>query len=96
MSNKLKKTLAVVAILLFGAINFGNSDEKGVLHVETYKVRNGDTFWNISQRYYDLDDRKLYIFEYMDELRELNPQLEENHYQLQPNDLIRMQYVKFN
>lgn len=97
MSKKLKKALAVCAILLFGAVTlstYNHGAEKEVIHVETYKVRSGDTFWTISQYYRDLDARDLYIFEYQDELRELNPQLKNNGCQLQPNDLITVRYIK--
>ena len=96
MSNKLKKALAIGAILLFGVVNLSNlnkDDIKNVVHVEKYKVRAGDTFWTISQRYYDLDDRNLYILEYMDELRELNPHLQDNHFQLHPNDFVNVKYI---
>ena len=96
MSNKLKKALAVAAILLFGAVNLSNFNQQRdeIIHVENYKVRAGDTFWNISERFYQLDDRNLYILEYQDELRALNPHLKDNHFQLQPNDFITVRYVK--
>ena len=97
MSNKLKKALAVAAVLLFGAINLSpNPTDDDVIHVVTYKVRNGDTFWNVTEYYRDLDQRNLYIFEYQDEVRELNPHLKERNYQLQPNDLITIKYVEKN
>ena len=96
MSNKLKKALAVAAILLFGAVNLSNFNQQRdeIIHVENYKVRAGDTFWNISERFYQLDDRNIYILEYQDELRALNPHLKDNHFQLQPNDFITVRYVK--
>ncbi len=96
MSNKLKKALAALALIVFGAattsINF--NDEKGEIHVENYKVRSGDTLWDVARYYRDLDDRNLYIFEYIDELRENNTWLIERHNQLQPNDLINVIYYK--
>ena len=96
MSNKLKKALAVGAILLFGAVNLSNFNQHRdeIIHVENYKVRAGDTFWDITQYYRDLDARNLYIFEYQDEIRELNPHLKDKHFQLQPNDVITVRYVK--
>ena len=96
MSNKLKKALAVAAILLFGAINLStvNQQRDEIIHVENYKVRAGDTFWDITQYYRDLDARNLYIFEYQDEIRELNPHLKDKKFQLQPNDVITVHYVK--
>lgn len=97
MSKKLKKALAVCAILLFGAVTLSthNHGEKNIAHYETVKVRSGDTFWSISQHYRNLDDRDLYILEYQDEIRELNPHLKDSNYQLQPNDLITVKYIKF-
>lgn len=96
MSNKLKKAIAICAILLFGAVNLSNFNQQRdeIIHVENYKVRAGDTFWNISERFYQLDDRNIYILEYQDELRALNPHLKDNHFQLQPNDFITVRYVK--
>ena len=95
MSNKLKKAMMICAVILFGAVNLSsfNFGNEGVLHVETYRVRAGDTFWTIAEYYRELDDRNLYIFEYMDEMRALNPQLKECRYQLQPNDVIKVKYV---
>ena len=96
MSDKFKKLLTVGAILLFGtaALSVDFTDDKNIIHVENYKVRAGDTFWNVTEYYRELDDRNLYIFEYQDEVRELNPQLKERHYQLQPDDVITVQYVQ--
>lgn len=95
---KLKKFFTVATLVFFGAattsINF--SDEpKYEVHVESYKVRSGDTFWDVSRYYRDLDDRNLYIFDYQDELRRLNPKLVENKNQLMPNDEIQVMYYKF-
>ena len=95
MSSKLKKALAVAAILLFGAVNLSNFNQRqDVIHVETYRVKAGDTFWNVTEYYRDLDARDLYIFDYQDEVRDLNPHLKDNNCQLQPNDLITVHYVK--
>lgn len=93
MNSKLKKALAIGAILLFGIVNINvKHDDGNIIHVESYKVRSGDTFWDITEYYRERDSRNLYIMEYQDEVRELNPQLKERHYQLQPNDVITIQY----
>ena len=94
---KLKKFFAVATLIFFGvataSVQF--SDEpKYEVHVESYKVRLGETFWEIAEHYRNLDDRDLYIFTYMDELRELNPYIVERKNQLQPNDLIEVRYLK--
>lgn len=68
--------------------------EPSNLKTEIYQVKSGDTFWDITQHYRAMDARDLYIFEFQDEVRELNPQLKENHCQLQPDDVITIQYVE--
>jgi len=94
---KLKKFFAIAALVFFGAatasVQFAETPKYEV-HVESYKVRLGETFWEIAEHYRNLDDRDLYIFTYMDELRELNPYIVERKNQLQPNDLIEVRYLK--
>ena len=94
MSNKLKKAFCAAALVLFGLINVSNfgADDPN-LHVDSYKVKSGDTFWNVTQIYRDKDARNLYIFDYQDEVRRLNPYLVDNHCQLQPGDVIKLQYA---
>ena len=95
MSSKLKKALAVVAVLMFGLFSASVLDKpQDNIHIETYKVRAGDTFWNVTEYYRNLDERDLYIFDFMDEVRELNPHLVEKNCQLQPGDMITVKYVK--
>jgi len=94
---KLKKFFAIAALVFFGAATASvqfSDEPKYEVHVESYKVRTGETFWEIAEHYRNLDDRDLYIFTYMDELRELNPFLVERKNQLQPNDLIEVRYLK--
>lgn len=96
MSKKLKKLFATAAILIFGAatLSINYTDEsKMEVHVEKYKVRAGDTFWDVSRYYRDKDARNLYIFEYQDELRELNPELVEKKNQLSVGDEITVRYM---
>lgn len=94
---KLKKFFAVATLIFFGAatasVQFAETPKYEV-HVERYKVRAGDTLWDVSRYYRDLDDRNLYIFDYQDELRRLNPKLVENKNQLMPNDVITVKYLK--
>ena len=96
MSKKLKRALIAAAVLLFGIVNFssfGNSYDDADFSFETYTVKPGDTFWTISHFYRDKDARNLYIFDYQDELRNLNPELRENGSQLQPGDKIYVRYI---
>ena len=57
-----------------------------------YVVKEGDTLIDICWTYQNLDCRHPYIFEYMDEVKELNPFLEERKNQLQVGDKIYIQY----
>lgn len=94
---KLKKFFVVATLMFFGAatvsVQFAETPKYEV-HVESIKTVNGDTLWEIAEHYRALDDRNLYIFEYIDELRELNPALVENKNQLMPNDVITVKYLK--
>ncbi|MBQ9486628.1 MAG: LysM peptidoglycan-binding domain-containing protein [Selenomonadaceae bacterium] len=98
VNGKLKKFFAIAALVFFGAatasVQFTTDEPKYEVHVERYKVRSGDTFWDVSRYYRDLDDRNLYIFDYQDELRRLNPQLVENKNQLNVGDVIEVKYLK--
>ena len=89
MSNKLKKAFCAAALVLFGLLNVSNfgADDPN-LHVDSYKVKSGDNFWTVTQIYRDKDARNLYIFDYQDEVRRLNPYLVDNNCQLQPGDII--------
>lgn len=100
---KLKKILAAAAIAGFCLLNIGanlaeiknfvtNSDD-APLKTEKYVVKNGDTFWDVTRYYRDKDARDLYIFDYQDEVRSLNPKLQNTNYQLQPNDVITVRYL---
>lgn len=96
MSKKLKRALIVAALILFGLCNFsnfGNSYSDDDFTFETYTVKPGDTFWTISHYYRDKDSRNIYIFDYQDELRRLNPQLSTNSYQLSIGDKIQVRYL---
>ena len=94
MSNKLKRALTFAAVIMFGAVNIGNFNADSYdLHVDSYKVKSGDTFWSVTQIYRDKDARNLYIFDYQDEVRRLNPYLVDNNCQLQPGDVIKLQYA---
>ena len=94
MSSKLKKAMLALGLILFGLCNVSNFGAGDDLQVETYTVKSGDTFWAVTQVYRDKDARNLYIFDYQDEVRRLNPHIAENRCQLNPGDVITLQYVK--
>lgn len=104
-SEILKKILAAVVIAGMCLLNIGANldviknwfpDDTATLKVEKYTVQTGDTFWDVTRYYRDKDARNLYIFDYQDEVRSLNPQLKEQNYQLQPNDVITVQYLDYD
>ena len=59
-----------------------------------YVVKDGDTLIDICWTYQNLDCRHPYIFEFMDEVKELNPYLAERKNQLQVGDKIYIQYLE--
>jgi len=96
-----KKILQIIVIVFFGAFTLGflvgSVTEYTLAHdhkivSEVYKVKQGDTFMDICIEYRKRDCRDPYIFEYMDEIRELNPMLKETQNQLQPGDELHMVY----
>lgn len=92
MSKKLKRALIFAGLLMFGVTTLSGSDNGGEMHIDTYRVKSGDTFWNVTQVYRDKDARNLYIFDYQDEVRKLNPHITQKGCQLQVGDVITLQY----
>lgn len=98
MKSKILKIAAVIFLgafslgFLTGAITeFSLSKDYRVVH-EVYTVKQGDTFMDICLEYRKRDDRDPYIFEYMDEIRKINPFVAENQNQLQVGDKINIRY----
>lgn len=90
----MKKLAIVLSVILFGLINLSGGEHVQEVEYQTHKVKCGETFWGITERYRDIDARNLYIFDYQDEVRELNPWLVERHCQLQPNDLVVVKFYR--
>ena len=59
-----------------------------------YVVKDGDTLIDICYTYQNLDCRKPYILEFMDEVKKLNPFLEKRKNNLQVGDKIFIQYLE--
>lgn len=94
----LKKLAAVAAIFAVGFFT-GSAHQRDQfinahLVVEEYTVKAGDTFWNIAQRYANLDERHMYILEYHDEIYANNPELVKRNGQVYPGDVISIRYYK--
>lgn len=96
MSDNFRKLLAPAVIIFFPVITLGigTPSQKVEVYVETYRVKKDDTLWDISQHYHRLDERNLPIFDYLDEVKNLNPCLKDREYILQPDDVITFQYKK--
>ena len=71
-----------------------NLNEGDKIIVKNHVVKSGDTFWGITTYYRDKDARDMYLLEYQDEIRKLNPDLAANQCQVKPNDIITVQYVE--
>lgn len=96
-----EKFLKVLAVVFFGAFSLGfvsgiiaeyTLTPKNKIVSEVYTVKQGDTFMDICIEYRKRDCRDPYIFEYMDEIRALNPVLIENKNQLKAGDELQIQY----
>ena len=59
---------------------------------ETYTVRSGDTLRNICERYLAETGSRRYILDFEQDVRELNPWLDERHGQLCPGDQLLICY----
>ena len=94
------KTISIKIALLFvvffiGGIGLGIYTEKTLeskTHAVTtmYVVKDGDTLIDICWEYQKLDCRKPYILEFVDEIKNLNPNLSKY---LQVGDEIKIKYL---
>ncbi len=95
IDNKIFQIVGVVFIAAFtlgflsGAITEYSLTTKSKIVTEVYTVKQGDTFMDICLEYRKLDRRDPYIFEFMDEIRRLNPQIDTN---LKVGDELKIQY----
>ena len=93
------KFALLFVVFVIAGIGIGIGVEKS-LEPEThtvstmYVVKEGDTLIDICWTYQNKDCRHPYIFEYMDEVKELNPFLAERKNQLQVGDKIYIQYLE--
>lgn len=95
VTHKLIKIAAVVFIAAFmlsflsGAITEYSLASKNKIVEEIYTVKQGDTLIDICLEYRKRDCRDPYILEYVEEIKKLNPNL--NNF-LQVGDEIKIQY----
>lgn len=98
MKNRILKIAAIVFLggfslgFLSGAITEFTLAKNYHTVTEVYTVKQGDTFMDICLEYRKQDVRDPYIFEYMDEIRKLNPAVAENKNQLSIGDELKIQY----
>ena len=102
MKNKILQIAAVIFIAAFtlgflaGAVTEFSLSGNNKVVSEVYTVKQGDTFMEICAQYRKRDCREPYIFEYMDEIKALNPKIVERKSQLSPGDKIKIQYREKN
>ena len=59
----------------------------------TYTVQPGDTLWAIGERHLPLNTGgRRYLPEFIEGIKELNPQVKENHYVIHPGDKLQIAY----
>lgn len=85
----------VVAIALTGAVllSLGAYSGDQQLIEDTYTVKKGDTLWSISETYLKKNTGgRRYILEFQEGIKELNPWLLETRGQVQPGDVLHINY----
>lgn len=99
-----EKLIKICAIVFLGAFSLGfltgavvefSLSKNYKVVSEVYTVKQGDTFMDICLEYRKRDCRDPYIFEYMDEIRKLNPDIADKKSQLSVGDEIRIQYKEY-
>ena len=93
------KFLLLFVVFLVAGIGIGIGTENSLTpkrHIVStmYVVKQGDTLIDICYTYQNLDCRHPYILEFMDEIKKLNPYLNEQKNQLQVGDELRIQYLE--
>ena len=95
LTNKFVKVAIVIFVAAFalgflsGAITEYSLATKNKIVTEIYTVKQGDTLMDICVEYRKRDCRDPYILEYVDEIKKLNPNL--NNF-LQVGEEIKIQY----
>lgn len=96
-----KKLLAAATVLFLGSFSLGffagaltefSLTKKYTVITETHLVQKGENLMDICLKYRKYDKRDPYIFEFMDEIRNLNPQLVEDKNQIFPGEKLLIQY----
>ena len=90
---RIKKAMACIALIAAGYMACGFYDGDQKLVEETYTVKHGDTFWDISEAYLKKNTGgRRYILEFQEGIKQLNPELLETHCQLKPGQKLRINY----
>ena len=90
--NLLKKAAICAALVGIAAISIGMSRPAADTHlVETvYTVQPGDTWWSIVEKFRAMDADDRYIFDYKQELEQINKGVDLGN--LTPGQKLRIQY----
>ena len=85
---------AACLVLAAAAFFFcGMYDGDQVLVEDTYIVQPGDTIWGIGEKYLPLNTGgRRYLPEFVEGIKELNPWVKEQGYNIHPGDKIRVNY----
>lgn len=84
-----------IAFALFGASLILTGAYNGDVRLveDTYTVKHGDTLWTIGEEYLEKNTgTRRYILEFIEGIRELNPELVENKSRIYPGQKLRINY----
>lgn len=83
--------LSAVVLLMGAAVMFSGAAQQSTETVrDVHVVQAGDTLWNLTEKYREKDARNLYIMEYMNEIKELNPEVADG--KIYPGQEISFEY----
>ena len=92
-TRNLKKAAHIAALIGVAAISIGLTSRPAAdTHIVeiAYTVQPGDTWWSIVERFREMDADDRYIFEYKNELDQLNDGVDLGN--LKPGQTLRIQY----
>lgn len=93
MALRIVTKVTAVALVAGAAVMFSGAYNQPTKTVhDVYIVEEGDALWTLTEKYRSKDVRDPYIYEYMDEIKRLNPELTENHGKIQPGQILRFEY----
>lgn len=87
------KAIAIGGLIVISALTIGACEGKQKLVETTYIVKEGDTLWDIGETYMAKNTGgRRYILEFMEGIKELNPELDASHGQVYVGQKLRINY----